>query len=73
MVVISYHLPNRFDFYGKYSAQWQVIFISADHYILQYPQYLTDQYHSVSRNNGWSNETNVNASFVAADDNYIED
>ena len=60
-----------FNFNGKYAKQWQVIFISADHYILQWPKSLPDKYHTVTRDNGWGNEPDVNASFVWADDNYM--
>ena len=37
-----------FNFYGKYAAQWQVIFTTADYYILQFPRKLSDEYGTVS-------------------------
>lgn len=62
-----------FNFTGKYANEWQVIFQSADYYVLQYPRYLPDQYHTVSRDNGgaWKNQPNINSSFLWADDNYM--
>ena len=47
-----------FDFNGKYSTQWQLIFTTADYYILQFPRRLTDKYGTISRNDkgAWQNE-----------------
>eukprot|EP01083_Nonionella_stella_P011711 33251_1 len=62
-----------FNFTGKYSVEWQLIFTTADHYILQFPRRLSDTYGTISRDTSgsWKHQSNTNASFVWADDNFM--
>eukprot|EP01084_Bolivina_argentea_P267753 454595_1 len=62
-----------FNFTGKYSNEWKLIFTTADYYILQFPRQLTDSYHTVSRytSGDWKHEPNNNSSFVWADDDFM--
>eukprot|EP01083_Nonionella_stella_P071062 190620_1 len=62
-----------FNFTGKYATEWQLIFATADEYILRYPYRLNDAYRTVSRVSGglWSQKGDANGSFVWADDSFL--
>eukprot|EP01084_Bolivina_argentea_P009004 16857_1 len=38
-----------FDFNRKYATEWQLIFTTADYYILKFPRRLSDKYGTISR------------------------
>eukprot|EP01084_Bolivina_argentea_P140007 246242_1 len=50
---------------------WNATFITSDYYILQYPRRISDGTISRDDQGRWTAETDNNASFVWADDNYM--